>query len=200
VVPKADLSGKEAGKRGARARGLELIAAGSSAAEWEKYPPGWQWSEATEAAAAMQAVTPAQLREHVDYWTLHKFSRPCTDLDGELRRRIPDIRKRAERERYREAEDRAKPSQPAAAAANHYGWHPKSEHRELCKAHGRELDLAVTQYRAAGTPERLPSTLAADEDFTRRLRHWFATGSFIAAGKPPRRQPVESDRTPEVRS
>lgn len=183
-VPKADLSINEAGKRGARARELELAAAGTSGAEWEQYPPGFKWSDETAAAAAMQGVTPAQLQEHVDYWTLHKFSRPCTNLDGELRRRIPDIRKRAEKERYREVTERAT---PAPSSANQYGWHAKQEHRDLCKAHGRDLDFAAKQYRDAGTPERLPSTLAADKDFTLRLKHWFATGTFIPAGKRPRR-------------
>jgi hypothetical protein len=194
-VPKADLSTKEAGEQRGRARGLELAAANTIGPEWSQYPAGWRWSDATEAEASIQGVTPAQLKEHVDYWTLHRFSRPCTDLDGELRRQIPNIRRRAEQERYREVTDRSK-QLPAAPAGNSYRWRPTSKHAELCKAHGRDLDFAVTQYRAAGTPDRLSSTLAADEDFTRRLKHWFATGTFIAAGKPPRR----SDNAKEVRS
>jgi hypothetical protein len=184
-VPKAGISRKEAGERRGRARGLELAAAGTSKPDWIQYPAGWQWSEATEAEAAIQGVTPAQLREHVDYWSRYKFARPCTDLEADLRARIPDIRKRAEKDRFQNASDRSKA--PAATSTNQYGWHPKQTHRELCKAHGRDLDFASTQYRGAGTPERLPSTLAADDDFTRRLRHWFSTGSFIAAGKLPRR-------------
>jgi hypothetical protein len=197
-VPKAGVSRKEAGERRGRARGLELAAAGASKPDWSQYPAGWTWSNATEAEASMQGVTVTQLREHVDYWSRHKFARPCTDLEAELRARIPDIRKRAEKDRFRDASDRSKA--PAVTSTNQYGWHPKQTHRELCKAHGRDLDFASTQYRGAGTPERLPSTLAADDDFTRRLRHWFSTGSFIPAGKLPRRQPVDSDRSKEVRS
>jgi hypothetical protein len=193
-VPKAEVSTKEAGERRERARGLELAAANTIGPEWSQYPAGWHWSDATEAEASMQGVTPAQLQEHVAYWTLHKFSRPCTDLDGELRRRIPEIRKRAEKERFRESQDRANPSQ-AAPSGNTYRWRPNQSHGDLCKTHGRDLDFAVTQYRAAGTPERLSSTLAADEDFTRRLKHWFSTGTFIPAGKPPRRSSSGNDRS-----
>lgn len=180
-VPKAVLSRKEAGEQRARAT-LELAAANTSGPEWWQYPRGWTWSEATEAEASMQGVTAVQLREHVDYWTLHKFSRPCTDLDGELRRRIPDIRKHGETAR-------SKQSQAVTSTGNAYGFAPTQEHRDFALEHGRDLATAVVLYRAAGTPDRAGSTLAANADFMRRLRCLVETGTFIPSGPlPPRRR------------
>lgn len=60
------------------------------------FPVGWRWSAETEAAAAMQGVDAAALAEHVEYWTTHVWRIAVHDLEGELRRSIPDIRKRRE--------------------------------------------------------------------------------------------------------
>jgi hypothetical protein len=183
-VHKAVISTKEAGERRGRARGLELADASTIGPDWIQYPVGWAWSAATQAEADMQGVTAAQLQEHVNYWSLHKFSRPCTDLDGELRRRLPDIRKRGETER-------AKPGQAVASTGNSYAWMPTQEHRDYVSEHGRDIAIPIAQYRAAGTPDRAPSTLAANADFMRRLRCWVATGTFIATGPLPKRPAQE---------
>lgn len=183
VGPKAGSQAVESGRADARA--TFDATANTQGAEWFQFPEGFKWHEATQAAAAMQGVTAAQLQEHVDYWTLHKWSRPCTNLDGELRRCIPDIRKRAEKTRYLDSTDRASP-RGAAPVGNSYAWTPTQEHREYASEHGRDVATVVPQYRAAGTPDRAPSTLAAHADFMARLRHWCTTGTFIASGKLPK--------------
>jgi hypothetical protein len=63
------------------------------------FPEGWRWSSETEAAAAMAGVTPADLAEHVAWWTPRRWSVPVHDLDGALRAALSSIRKRAETER-----------------------------------------------------------------------------------------------------
>lgn len=60
--------------------------------QWESFPKGWRWSEATWARAVMAGVSAEQLQEHVDYWTTHDFSRPTNDLDAELVRCLARIR------------------------------------------------------------------------------------------------------------
>jgi hypothetical protein len=60
------------------------------------FPDGWRWSSETESAAAMAGVTPADLAEHVRWWTPRRWSVPVHDLDGALRAALPSIRKRAE--------------------------------------------------------------------------------------------------------
>lgn len=65
-------------------------------AQYRQYPKGWRWSAETESEALMQAVSRDDLQEHVTFWTTHLWTVPVTDLDGELRRKIPDIRARRE--------------------------------------------------------------------------------------------------------
>jgi hypothetical protein len=76
---------------------------GGGGARYPSFPEGWHWSAETEAAARIAGVSTAELQEHVDYWTLHDFSRPTNDLDGELRRRLGDIRTHWETERAKAA-------------------------------------------------------------------------------------------------
>src|SRR6186997_828295 len=77
-----------------RRRPKRPLAAGADTrpATWTNYPPGWHWSAETEAAAAIEGVSAAELQEHVKYWTTHVFSVEVRDLDGELQRSIPAIR------------------------------------------------------------------------------------------------------------
>lgn len=94
---------------------------GTFPAEYIQYPKGWRWSAETESEALMQAVSRDDLQEHVNFWTTHKWSIPVTDLDGELRRNIPNIRTRRETNAAKAAAQRnrappapAKPAKPAA--------------------------------------------------------------------------------------
>jgi hypothetical protein len=81
-------------------------------AEYRQFPKGWRWSDDTEQAALIEGVTAADLREHVEFWTTHAWSVPVTDLDGELRRSIGNIRMRRETAR---AKARASPRAAAGA-------------------------------------------------------------------------------------
>lgn len=164
--------------------------------EWLQFPEGFKWSDATQAEATIAGVTAAQLQEHVNYWTLHRWSVPCTNLDGELRRCIPDIRTRAEKKRYLESTDRTNTTRSAAPVGNSYAWTPTQEHREYASANGRDVATVVPQYRAGGVPDRSPSTLATNEDFMRRLKCWVETGVFHPTGKlPPRPAPQERSQS-----
>ena len=107
-------------------------------ARFLQYPPGWSWSAETEGAAVMAGVTAADLREHVGYWTTHAWAVAVTDLDGELRRKLPDIRKRRET---------ASAKARAAAVGQQRGApvlplpEPKPKHVRYAKEHG--IDLAA---------------------------------------------------------
>jgi len=157
------------------------------------YPPGWRWSPETEAAAALENVSPPQLQEHVNYWTIHVFC-PVRerDLDAELRRSIPGIVKRAQGARMA--------ASSGAAGGGLWNWVPNAEHRAFAAKKGRDLSEVVPAYRREFRPEK-HSTVHADSDFMRRLVCWDATGAFIAVGelpKPPQKirlLRVENDRT-----
>ncbi len=83
-------------------------------ARWSSFPKGWRWSDETTAAAAMVGVTPAQLQEHVDYWTLRDFSGGgVNDLDGELRRSLGTIRERGETARAKALRAKQAPARPS---------------------------------------------------------------------------------------
>lgn len=92
---------------------------------WSSYPKGWHWSRATEAAAMTIGLSPEDLQEHVDFWTLRDFpGGPVRDLDGELTRSLGGIRKRVEIKRAKErvprasqAVDQAKKPSPGRPAA-----------------------------------------------------------------------------------
>lgn len=128
--------------------GAPPFAAPVLAQRYEQYPPGWSWSEETRAAAVMAGVTPADLREHVDFWTTHAWSAPVTDLDAELRRRIPDIKRRRDTERAKASKAsqaggfRGAPVEPPVPE-------PKRKHRNYAEHYG--LDLAAAAERVAAT-------------------------------------------------
>lgn len=69
--------------------------AGTRSPHWWKYPEGWCWSEDTWQAAAVLGLTAAELQEHVDYWTVHEFTRPTTSLDKDLVRCLGTIAAKA---------------------------------------------------------------------------------------------------------
>lgn len=148
---------------------------------WPRYPPGWKWSLATQAAAAAHGVTSLELQAHVAYWTTHPFGVPVCDLDGETVRQLKGI-----------VERRPKHAPPASApgGVGIYDWSPKDEHRLFCKARALPLEYAVEAYREAGTPQQLTSTQRTDEDFAARLRWWAEHGEFIPSGKAP--QPAKA--------
>jgi hypothetical protein len=172
--PEAEPAAAEPPKR-RRARVAEPTAAPG---EWLQYPAGWKWSAATAAAAAAKGVTPAELQETVNYWTIHKWRSPATDLDAELVHRLDGILKH-----------RAKNGGGSAAgppATNAYRWAPTDEHRSFAKKHALPpLAHAVEAYRAGGVPDKL-GTLRANDDFLRRLEAWVATGEFVAKGPVPK--------------
>ena len=87
---------------------LRLVPGGADGTRYPSYPKGWRWSVETEAAARIEGVSVPELREHVDWWTTHDFSRPVNDLDGELRRSLGSIRTHWETERAK-ALSRASP-------------------------------------------------------------------------------------------
>lgn len=96
---------------------LRLVPGGAGTRH-ASFPKGWRWSAETEAAAAIAGVSLAELQEHVDYWTLHDFSRPTTNLDGELRRSLGSIRTHWETERAKAA---ARASPQLASKPRRYG-------------------------------------------------------------------------------
>ncbi len=89
---------------------LRLVPGGADGPRYPSYPKGWRWSAETAAAAGIAGVSTDELQEHVSWWTTHDFARPCNDLDGELRRSVPGIRKHSETERFKAAA-RASPQQ-----------------------------------------------------------------------------------------
>ncbi len=92
--------------------------AGTRRPSWSSFPKGWRWSDETTAAAAMVGVTPAQLQEHVDYWTLRDFSGGgVNDLDGELRRSLGTIRERGETARAKALRAKQAPARAFGAPA-----------------------------------------------------------------------------------
>lgn len=147
---------------------------------WRQYPPGWSWSPETAAAAAAKGVTPAELQETVTFWTTHLWSAPATDLDAELVRRLDGIVE------YRSKKGGPRGAAAGAPAANPYRWAPTDEHRAIAKAHALPLPFAVDAYRATGRPDRLSSTLKANDDFTARLKWWATSGEFVATGPLPK--------------
>jgi hypothetical protein len=160
--------------------------------EYSQFPKGWRWSEATEGAAATQGVTAAELQEYVDYWTTHKWPIPVTDLDGELRRSVSNIRKRSERERFK-ASQRSLSALPGAATSEldttgaATAFRPTEEHRQFVAKHlpTTDLEALARQYRAIenrGPSGKLLSTVDQARDFLYRLKCLKATGHFIAHG------------------
>lgn len=148
---------------------------------WSQYPKGWRWSAETAAAAAAKGVTAAELQEQVNYRTLHPWSVPTNDLDGELVFSLDGIIERRTKARGGGGPPPADP----------YAWAPLAEHRAFATSKQLPLGLAADAYRAAKRPEAL-GTLRANEDFMRRIKFWAATGEFIAHG-PLRRPAAESD-------
>lgn len=146
---------------------------------WQ-FPAGWQWSTATAAAAAREGITPAELRDHVLYWTTRMWNSEVTDLDGELVRSFKGIKER------RAAALLVAPN--ANAPPNPYAWAPTREHRDFASSKGLDapgLAVFVQAYRASGRPDAI-GTLPACDDFMRRLRSWAETGEFRPTGPLPR--------------
>jgi hypothetical protein len=140
---------------------------------WSEYPKGWRWSPATAAAAAAKGVTAAELQEQVNWRTLHPWSVPTNDLDGELVHSLEGII--ARRSKGARGGVGPPPSDP-------YAWAPIAEHRAFATSKGLDLAVAADAYRAAKRPDDL-GTLRANEDFMRRLKCWAATGGdFIPMG------------------
>jgi hypothetical protein len=77
------------------------LSSGTRAGSWWKYPDGWRWTDETLVRARELGLAEENLREHVDYWTTHEFTRPVTNLEKELVRCLPAIRKRAETEQHK---------------------------------------------------------------------------------------------------
>lgn len=166
---------------------LSRTRAGRSKKErrWKSFPKRWRgWSIETSAEAVARGLTQTDLAAHVDYWSRRRFpGGTVDDLDGELRDALPGI---AERKAAKSG------NAPPAPAPDPYAWAPTDEHRGFCKRRALDLAFAVQAYRAAGTPKRATSTLAANEDFMRRLKWWAEHGEFLAAGKLPQRQAAVS--------
>lgn len=144
---------------------------------WQ-FPKGWQWAPETAAAAAAKGVTLDELRDHVKYWTTHKWAIEVTDLDGELVRSLDGI-----------IERRTPKASSTTVSSNPYAWVAVQEHRAFAKAKGLPLEIAVAAYRATGRPDRL-GTLKANDDFMARLRAWAATGEFCPDGPLPSKAPA----------
>lgn len=154
VTPKA--GSKADLKAGSDARASELTEAQSGvfaapllSTRHRQYPPGWQWSAETEADAAMQGVTPAELREHVAYWTTHEWGPAVTDLDGELRRRIPDIRNRSQTQR---AKARASTRGAVVTAAS---VEPKAKHVRFAEHYRIDIHAIIAELHDRKTVETL---------------------------------------------
>lgn len=155
----------------------------SSGERWRSYPRGWrEWSLDTAKEAVAQGLTTADLAGHVDYWSLRDFpGGAVNDLDGELRRSIPGIV-----ERKRKASD-GSAGPPPATSGSPYDWAPTAEHRAFVAARasslpGNALQIAARAYRATGIPDKI-GTLAANDDFMRRLRWWADNGGDFPLGK-----------------
>lgn len=111
------------------------FAAQTLPARFLQYPPGWSWSEETEAAAVMAGVTPMDLQEHVAYWTTHAWVVAVTDLDGELRRKLPDIRQRRQTSQAKaRAASKGGPFRAVVTAPE-----PKTKHVRFAEAYQIEL-------------------------------------------------------------
>jgi len=136
---------------------------------WSSFPKGWRWSTETEQAAAMVGVTPAQLQEHVDFWTLRDFSGGAVnDLDGELRRVIGDIRKRAEVQQAKAKRLAASAGPRSYGSAPSTPWEPTSRHRAYAAKHKLDIEALAREFRLAEVPER--RTLhSCNEEFGRRM-------------------------------
>jgi hypothetical protein len=143
--------------------------AGTRRPGWSSFPKGWRWSDETTAAAAMVGVTPAQLQEHVDFWTLRDFSGGAVnDLDGELRRVIGSIRKRAVTEQAKALRVAASTGPRAFGAAPSTPWDPTSRHLAFAKKHGLDIEALAREFRLARVPDR--RTLhEANEEFGKRM-------------------------------
>jgi hypothetical protein len=107
------------------------------------------------AAAAMVGVTPAQLQEHVTYWTLRNFSGGgVNDLDGELRRSIGSIRERGETARAKAL--RAKAAPPRAFGAQPLpAFEANSKALAYAKRHGLDVAGMVKALIEDGVPDKL---------------------------------------------
>jgi hypothetical protein len=167
---------------------------GTQPATWTNFPDGWRWSAETEAAAVIEGVSPDDLQEHVKYWTTHVWGRPVRDLDGELRRSIGDIRKRAETLRAKAATSaQAAPRSGFRSTAPR--WEPSGKHAAFAADKALPMLTVVDTYRREMQPDEL-SLKDADTDFMRRLVCWHVTGAFIAKGPLPKAPPRKTHPLP----
>lgn len=143
--------------------------AGTRSVTWPCFPKGWRWNDETTAAAAMVGVTPAQLQEHVTYWTLRNFSGGgVNDLDGELQRSIGSIRERGETQRAKAKRAATSAGTRPYGAAPSTPWEPTSRHRAYAAKHQLDIEALAREFRLAEVPER--RTLhECNEEFGRRM-------------------------------
>lgn len=134
---------------------------------WWSFPKGWRWSDETEQEAKIQGIRVEQLREHVEYWTIHEWSVAVKDLDGELVRSLPNIRLRSETTHARPKPGLAKALPPGDEPEP---WGPDVRHRELAeKLELGDFDLLVNAYNRSARPRDRPGP-EVDNHFANWLR------------------------------